>query len=113
MMNTMVIDGHRAVIKYDDTLEKFRGEFIELNGGAEFYATTVEDLKREGQLSLQTYLDVCREEGIDPHKTYSGKFNLRVHPKLHAATATMAAAESKSLNQYINDLLESMVNAEK
>ena len=43
-----------------------RGEFIGLNGGADFYADNVADLHREGMTSLQPLLEVCRTElGID------------------------------------------------
>ena len=41
-----------------------RGEFIGLNGGADFYADNVADLHREGTASLQTFLAVCREQGL-------------------------------------------------
>lgn len=41
-----------------------RGEFVGLNGGADFYADNVADLHREGMTSLQTFLEVCREQGL-------------------------------------------------
>ena len=48
MMNLMTIDGYKAVIQYDPELEMFRGQFVGLNGGADFYAADVEGLSREG-----------------------------------------------------------------
>ncbi|MCA1785613.1 MAG: type II toxin-antitoxin system HicB family antitoxin, partial [Desulfobacteraceae bacterium] len=57
------IDGYKAIIKYDPVLDKFRGEFIGLNGGADFYATTIKDLKKEGSISLKIFLEMCKEEG--------------------------------------------------
>lgn len=38
-MNIMNWDGYKAIIKYDSVIDKFRGEFIGLNGGTDFYAT--------------------------------------------------------------------------
>ena len=35
-MNMMEINGFNAVIKYDPEIEMFRGEFVGLNGGADF-----------------------------------------------------------------------------
>ena len=105
MMNIMRIDGYKAIIKYDPVLDKFRGEFIGLNGGADFYATNIEELKKEGRASLEVFLEICREEGLNPLKEYSGKFNLRVPPELHAEIAARAAAEGKSLNKCVTDLL--------
>jgi predicted HicB family RNase H-like nuclease len=111
MMNTMNIDGYKAIIKYDPVLDKFRGEFIGLNGGADFYATTIEELKKKGSISLKVFLEMCKEEGLNPNKEYSGTFNLRVPPELHAEIAARAAAEGKSLNKCVTDLLGDAVHS--
>ncbi|HKL82169.1 MAG TPA: type II toxin-antitoxin system HicB family antitoxin [Desulfobacter sp.] len=109
MMNIMSIDGYKAIIKYDPVLDKFRGEFVGLNGGADFYATNIDELKKEGKISLKVFLEMCEEEGLNPYKEYSGKFNLRVPPELHAEIAARASAEGKSLNKCVTDLLEDAI----
>lgn len=111
MMNTMIIDGYKAVIQYDPDIDMFRGEFIELNGGADFYARDIDGLRKEGKISLQVFLEMCREDGVEPRKEYSGKFNLRVPAKLHAEIALRAAATGKSLNQWLVDLLSEHIQA--
>ena len=59
MRNVMVFEGgYKAVITYDSEIEMFRGEFVGLNGGADFYAKDPEGLKREGK-SLWTCSCVC------------------------------------------------------
>ncbi|BBO82136.1 type II toxin-antitoxin system HicB family antitoxin [Desulfosarcina ovata] len=112
MMNIMEINGYQAVIKYDPEIEMFRGEFIGLNGGADFYAGDIDGLRREGETSLKVFLDMCKEDGVDPRKAFSGKFNLRVSPQLHARIVTRAAAEGKSLNQWVADLLDESISAD-
>ena len=102
----MEIQGYQAIIRYDPDIEMFRGEFIGLNGSADFYAKDVEGLRREGERSLKVFLDMCREDGVEPRKEYSGKFNLRVPPSLHAKIAARASAEGKSLNQWVVDTLK-------
>ncbi|MCF6248946.1 MAG: type II toxin-antitoxin system HicB family antitoxin [Desulfobacula sp.] len=106
MMNLMKINGVNAVITYDPEIEMFRGEFVELNGGADFYAKDIESLKKEGSISLKVFLNSCKERNIEPKKKYSGKFNVRVPSNLHANIASAAMAEGKSLNQWIVDTLE-------
>lgn len=111
MKNIIEIDGYKAVVTYDPDIEMFRGEFIGLNGGADFYAKDVDGLKNEGKISLKVFLEMCQEDGVDPRKEYSGKFNLRVSPNLHEDISSAAAAEGKSLNQWIADTLGRAVQA--
>ena len=111
MMNIMEIDGYKAVIKYDPEIEMFRGEFTGLNGGADFYAKNIEKLKKEGAISLKVFFDMCAEDGIEPRKEYSGRFNVRVSGDLHKDIARAAAAEGKSLNQWVVDTLTHEVRA--
>ena len=109
MINTMEINGYRAIIQYDPDIDMFRGEFMGLNGGADFYATDIQGLRKEGETSLKVFLDMCAEDGVEPRKEYSGKFNLRIPPDLHAEIATKATAAGKSLNQWIADMLDQSV----
>ena len=68
MRNTISIDGYRAVIQYDPDIKMFRGEFLDLNGGADFYAHGT-DLMREGNKSLAVFLEMCRKDGVEPRRT--------------------------------------------
>lgn len=100
MNNVMTINGYQAVITFDPEIEMFRGEFLGLNGGADFYAADVGGLHREGETSLRVFLEACQQRGVDPKKHYSGKFVLRLDPEVHEAAAIAAAAHGQSLNQW-------------
>ena len=105
----MEIEGYRAVIELDPDIEMFRGEFVGLNGGAYFCARDIPGLRREGVVSLEVFLDMCKEDGIEPRKQFSGKFNARIPPDLHTAIAAAAAADGKNLNQWVRDGLRACV----
>ncbi len=111
MINQMTIDGVKAVITYDSDLELFRGEFVGLNGGADFYAADVAGLHREGEISLRVFMEACKEDGVEPFKTFSGKFNVRIPADLHANIVNAASASGKSLNQWISEALSREVSA--
>lgn len=53
---------------------------------------------------------MCVEDGVEPRKPYSGTFNVRVPPDLHADLAIIAAAEGKSLNHWIAAVLKQAVH---
>jgi len=109
-MNIMEIDGYKAKIDYDPELDQFRGEILGLNGSADFYGKSPASLRREFKKSLRVFLEVCEEKNISPNKEYSGKFNLRIPPRLHGDIAARATAEDKSINQWVSEVLEHSVN---
>ncbi|HGY0482234.1 TPA: type II toxin-antitoxin system HicB family antitoxin [Salmonella enterica subsp. enterica serovar Derby] len=103
MINMMKINGQTAVINFDPEIDMFRGEFIGLNGGADFYADNVKDLKQEGAASLKFFLETCQAKGVEPYKAYSGKISTRLTPERHAILEGIAAAQGESINQLLNE----------
>jgi predicted HicB family RNase H-like nuclease len=110
-MSLMTLDGYHAKIEYDAELDLFRGEILGLNGGADFYGKNPKELRTEFKKSLQVFLAVCKEKGIEPRKHFSGKFNLRISPELHEQLAIAAQAEGKSINLLAQEALRSRVMA--
>lgn len=67
MKNVITINNHTAVIVFDPETEMFRGEFLNLNGSADFYANNAQELHQEGEVSIKTFLAVCKEQNIEPY----------------------------------------------
>lgn len=109
MNNVMSFGAHKAVISYDPEIGMFRGEFVELNGGADFYSDTVEGLRHEGEASLKVFLDVCKEKGIEPKARKSGRFMLRLDPAIHQQAVLAAKAEGKSLNEWASSIITHVI----
>jgi predicted HicB family RNase H-like nuclease len=110
-MNVMTVDGYQAKIVYDPETDLFRGEILGLTGGADFYGKNPKELRTEFRKSLEVFLAVCKEKGIEPRRSFSGKFNLRIPPELHERLAIVAQAEGKSLNALAQEALRSRVAA--
>ncbi|WP_075289918.1 type II toxin-antitoxin system HicB family antitoxin [Pararhizobium arenae] len=106
MKNTIEIDGHRAVVSLDPEIGLFRGEFLGLNGGADFYADSIDNLRKEGAISLKVFLDMCAEKNVPAFRNFSGRFNVRLSPQTHEAAAIAAKAADKSLNEWVSDVIE-------
>jgi len=108
-MNVMTVDGYHAKIEYDEELDLFRGEILGLSGGADFYGKNPKELRAEFKKSLQVFLEVCKEKGIEPRRHFSGKFNLRISPELHEKLAIAAQAQGKSINSLAQEALQERV----
>ena len=105
-MNVMEVDGFKAKIEFDPELDLFRGEILGLNGSADFLGKSPASLRKEFKNSLKVFLEVCKEQGIEPMKEYSGKFNLRIPPSLHSEISARATAADKSINQWVAEVLK-------
>jgi possible pilus related protein hicB len=104
--NIMTIDGYPALITFDAESGLFRGEFLHLNGGADFYADSTAGLRQEGAISLRIFLDDCQKRGIAPDAPFSGRLSLRISPQLHAKATQAARAAHMSMNEWIGQLIE-------
>ncbi len=110
-MNVMTVDGFNARIEYDPDTDLFRGEILGLNGGADFYGKSPKELRAEFKKSLAVFLEVCAEKGIEPRRSYSGKFNLRIPVELHERLSIVAQAEGKSINTVAQEALHQRLAA--
>jgi predicted HicB family RNase H-like nuclease len=98
-----------AIINFDPEINLFRGEFVGLNGSADFYADSIDKLRREGEISLKVFLDFAKEKNIDPKKALLGKLVLRLKPEIHRKYKLLASSKNISLNKLLNDTLEKAV----
>ena len=62
-------------------------------------------------MSLKVFLDMCREDGVEPRKSYSGKLMVRLPVVLHERVAVSAASQGKSLNAWPADVVAQAAHA--
>ena len=102
----MKYKGFFGRVEYDDDSKVFHGEILGLKDIIVFQGKTVEELEQSFRASIDTYLALCEQRGEKPEKTFSGTFNLRVDPDLHARLSIRAKAVGLSLNSYIAEKLK-------
>lgn len=69
-------------------------------------ADSLANIQKEFEVSVDTYLEYCEEQGIEPQKPKSGKLAVRMAPEVHELVATAATHDAKSINQWIAETLE-------
>jgi predicted HicB family RNase H-like nuclease len=105
----MKYKGYAGHAVYDDEAKIFHGDVVGLNDIITFQGESVRELEQAFKDSINDYLDFCRERGEKPEKPYSGKFNLRLYPDLHAQLVIEATKHEESLNSFIMHTLEKAV----
>lgn len=98
--------GYSGTVRFDDEASLFHGEVLGLRDVVTFQGTTVDELKQEFQDSIDDYLEFCEERGEEPDKPFSGKFLMRIDPRLHRQLSELSADEGKSLNAWLTAKLK-------
>lgn len=98
--------GYIGEVEYDDEAKIFSGTVINTRTVITFQGTSVEELEKEFKNSVDDYLEWCKEDGIEPEKPYSGKFNVRFLPALHRKAAIAAKKLNMSLNSFVEKSVE-------
>ncbi len=98
--------GFIGKVEYDDDAKIFSGEVINTRDVITFQGTSVNEIETEFHNSIDDYLNWCKEDGVEPEKPYSGKFNVRLMPELHQKVAAAAHVLNISLNKFVEKSLE-------
>ncbi|MCL2205988.1 MAG: type II toxin-antitoxin system HicB family antitoxin [Treponema sp.] len=98
--------GYTGKTEYDDKAETFFGEVIGLRDVVTFTGTSVNELKKSFQESIDEYLAFCQRVNKTPDIPVSGRLVLRLPPELHFRAAVSAKSEGSSLNSWVTDAVK-------
>ena len=98
--------GYAGQVDFDADAEVFGGTVVNANVLMAFEGKTVAELRKSFRDVVDTYLADCKATGTQPKKPYNGTIIVRVGPEIHRRVAMKAAASRKSMNKYVQSLLE-------
>jgi len=101
----MEYKGYIGTVEYDAQAKIFHGDIINTRDVITFQGTTVKEIECAFRDSLDDYIAWCKEEGVEPEKPYSGKFNVRLSPELHRQIAIQAKKRRISINGFVEKAL--------
>ena len=96
-------------VEYDEEAKIFHGEVLGIKDVVTFQGKTVDEIEQAFKDSVDDYLAFCATRGEKPDRPFSGKFNLRIPPELHAKLSIAAQLHGESLNNYIAKMLQKFV----
>src|SRR5690242_11386022 len=109
----MQYKGYTGIAEVDEEAGLIFGHVVGLRDIVTFQGTTVEKARKSFEKSIDYYLEMCKEDGIEPEKPFSGKLMLRIPPELHRALATLAEQRGVSLNKMALEMFWSVVEQAK
>ncbi|MEA1969903.1 MAG: type II toxin-antitoxin system HicB family antitoxin [Thermodesulfobacteriota bacterium] len=105
-MNTVLYKNYVAQIKLNVEDGILVGRVINISDIIGFHGNTIAETIDSFHVAIDEYFADCKEKGLAPNKPCSGRFNLRIPPRLHSEFFIAAAKAGKSLNQWTIDALD-------
>jgi predicted HicB family RNase H-like nuclease len=102
--------GYIGDVKYDSDAHIFHGDVINTRDVITFQGKSVDELEKAFHESIDDYLVWCVEDGVEPEKPYSGKFNLRISPELHKEIAISAKLLKLSINRFVEKAIQDEIS---
>lgn len=110
-MNTLQYKGFLGSVEFSEADGVFFGKVEGINALVNFEGESVRELTDAFHEAVEDYLMFCEEEGIEPHKSYSGALNVRLTPEIHSRVAALAKQTGVSINAFIRKAVENQIAA--
>ena len=97
--------GFYGSTEYDDDAEVFCGTVINANTVMAFRGSSVKELQKSFRDIVDSYIEDCARDGVEPEKLFSGKITVRISPEMHKGIASKASECKESMNSYLEELI--------
>lgn len=106
MSDLLTYKGYFGSAQYSAADEVFHGKLEGINDLVTYEGTTVQELLDAFREAVEDYLEMCKDIGKEPNKTYKGSFNVRIPGELHRDAAVFAASRDISLNDFVRTAIQ-------
>ena len=102
-MDFLEYKGYKGSVEYSKADDCLFGKVQGLGKDLIAYeGQTLDELRKDFENGIDSYLEGCKADGIEPAKPYSGKLNLRMSSELHSRVAAFVALTGTTINDFIN-----------
>lgn len=109
-MKYLKYNGYIGTIEPDLENNILYGKLAFIRDLVTYEANTIAELAKEFKVSVDLYLQACKEDGKEPDIPFKGVFNIRVNPELHRKIAEISLEKDITINAFINKTLEKEIN---
>ena len=106
-MDYLEYKGYKGSVEYSKEDNCLFGKVQGLNKALILYeGQTLDELRKDFEAGVDSYLEGCCADGVQPEKPYSGRLNLRMSSELHSRVAAFVAASGTTINEFINKAIK-------
>ena len=111
MNNLLEYKGYNGTVEYSAEDGVLFGKVIGIKSLISYEGQSISELRDDFEGAIDDYLELCKEKGIAPEKTYKGSLNVRISPEAHRKAALIAISENISLNQFIENSVNEKISS--
>ncbi|MHA7129024.1 type II toxin-antitoxin system HicB family antitoxin [Algoriphagus namhaensis] len=112
MKNVLTYKDFIGRVDFSSEDEVFYGKIEGIEDLVTFEASSVSEMKKAFQDAVEDYLELCKDQGKNPFKSYKGSFNVRINPRTHLMAAREASKKGYSLNQWVEKAINEYLVSE-
>ena len=105
MNNTMEYKDYIGSVEFSEEDGLFYGKVLGIRALISYEGKNAKELVSDFHNSVDDYLELCKEENIEPEKAYKGSFNVRIKPEMHKKAMIYALAHNISLNSLVENAI--------
>lgn len=105
MKDMMTHKGYYGSVHYSADDELFFGKIETIRSLVNYEGSDVKGLKQAFKEGVDSYLQLCQEEGLEPEQSFKGSFNVRAGSALHRKAALYAKEKGLNLNKVVTEAL--------
>lgn len=110
-MDYLEYKGYKGSVEYSKEDNCLFGKVQGMSKALILYeGQTLEELRKDFEAGVDSYLEGCKADGAEPAKPYSGRLNLRMSSELHSRVAAFVAASGTTINDFINRAIKNELN---
>ena len=110
-MDFLEYKGYKGSVEYSKEDNCLFGKVQGMSKALILYeGNTLEELRKDFEDGVDSYLGACKADGIEPAKPYSGRLNLRMSSELHSRVAAFVATTGTTINDFINKAIKNELN---
>ena len=103
IMDYLEYKGYKGSVEYSKEDNCLVGKVQGMSKALILYeGQTLDELRQDFEAGVDSYLEGCRADGVEPAKPYSGRLNLRMSSELHSKVAAFVAVSGTTINDFIN-----------
>jgi predicted HicB family RNase H-like nuclease len=106
-LNKLEYKGYFGSIEYSKEDKMLYGKVLGMAKDCINYeGSSAEELENDFKEGIDSYIEGCKELGIEPRKAYNGILNIRIPSEIHCKVAIIAEHKGTSINTFIKEVIE-------